>query len=211
MAHGARPVTAALLAGAAAALVVHTHRTRWAVATAALVAQPAFAVLLGLGWGGYRAHSMLRRSRLRNEEAIADVGLLAELVSLGLSAGLSLRLAMTAAIDYVHPVLRTEVVALLHRASQVGLAAALAAAEGHGQRLYLVTARAVATGAPLGSAVDAFARELAAEAHARQVAAAHRLPVRLMVPLALLILPGFVLLTVGPAVLAALDRIAFPV
>jgi hypothetical protein len=36
---------------------------------------------------------------------------------------------------------------------------------------------------------------------------ARRLPVRLLLPLALLILPGFVLLAVGPAVLQGLARL----
>ena len=44
--------------------------------------------------------------------------------------------------------------------------------------------------------------------HAERITVARRLPVRLLLPLALLILPGFVVLAVGPAVLQALARLA---
>ena len=39
------------------------------------------------------------------------------------------------------------------------------------------------------------------------MAAARRLPVRLLVPVALLMLPGFVVLTAGPALLGAAERL----
>ena len=50
-------------------------------------------------------------------------------------------------------------------------------------------------------------REAQAEQTTARLEAARRLPVRLMLPLALLILPGFVVLAVGPALLEALDRL----
>jgi hypothetical protein len=99
---------------------------------------------------------------------------------------------------------------VLRRSVRGGLGQALAAADGHGRRLYAGAARAVVTGAPLVPAVDAFVREAVAERRAADLESARRLPVRLMLPLALLILPGFVLLTVGPTVLAALERFVLP-
>jgi len=129
------------------------------------------------------------------------VAILAEMVGLALSAGLTLSQALRAARSHVHPQLGREVDDLLRRAVHGGLATALAAAGGHAHRLYVVAARAVVTGAPLAPAVDSFLREAVAEQRAVRLEAARRLPVRLMLPLALLILPGFVLLTVGPTVL----------
>jgi len=198
------------MAALAAWLVVPRRRARWSAAVAAAMIQPAVTAAGGAGWALLSARRRLRQRRQAAAAAAADVGSLAELVGLGLSAGLTLRQALAAAAPNVHPLLGAEVSAVLRRAARGGLAVALAEAAGYGRRLYVVSARAVVTGAPLGTAIDGFAREMAAERHARQLAAAHRLPVRLMVPLALFILPGFVLLTVGPAVLAALDRVVLP-
>ncbi len=132
------------------------------------------------------------------------------MVSLALSAGLTLSGALRAASPIVHPDLGHEVDSVLREATRGGLGSALAAAAGHGRRFYVVVARAVVTGAPLAQAVDSFVQEVVSERRAERLEAARRLPVRLMLPLALLILPGFVLLTVGPTVLAALERFVLP-
>jgi pilus assembly protein TadC len=88
-----------------------------------------------------------------------------------------------------------------------GAAAGLAAAQGWGERLYRLMGRAAATGAPLVGAVEAFALEGRHAEHSRRLEAARRLPVRLVVPLALLILPGFVVLVLGPALMESLARL----
>ncbi|MGI9648528.1 MAG: type II secretion system F family protein [Acidimicrobiia bacterium] len=198
------------LAGTAVWLVSNRQRIlRSGVVTGALLAPvPAMAGAAAMGLLRARRRLHIRRTIVR--DAAADVGLLAELTGLGLSAGLGLSQALSAARPFVHPRLAEEVDGVLRRAAHGGLAAALAGASGHGRRLYLLAARSVVTGAPLASAMDAFVAEAAAEERSAQLEAARRLPVRLMLPLALLILPGFVLLTVGPAVLAALERFALP-
>lgn len=200
----------AVLVGMAAWLVARRHRSRSAGAAGAVVLFP-LPALIGVGAAGLLlVRQQVRRRRFEQQAAAGDVLLLAELVGLGLSAGLSLLKALTAAVPHVHRDLAGEVKGVLRRAGHGGLSAALAGTDGHGRRLYLLAARAVVTGAPLGPTVDAFVREAAAERQAAQLEAARRLPVRLMVPLALLILPGFVLLTVGPTVLSALERFALP-
>ncbi len=85
--------------------------------------------------------------------------------------------------------------------------AALDGAGGHATDLYRLVARALATGAPLVDAVDGFATDRMQMRRQRTLTAARRLPVILVFPLALLILPGFVLVTVAPALIAALERI----
>lgn len=208
MAHGARLVS--LLAGVMAASVVALspirRRVSWGVAVGVLVVRPMLAVAAMPALGIWAGHSRLRQRRSNRTDISADVTVLAEVVGLGLSAGLTLSQALGAARRHVHPELAGEVDGLLRRAAAGGLAQALSTAEGHGRRLYAMTARAVVTGAPLAPAVDSFVREAVAEHRSRRHEAARRLPVRMMLPLALLILPGFVLLTVGPTVLAALER-----
>jgi hypothetical protein len=100
-----------------------------------------------------------------------------------------------------------EVTRVLRDGRRVGMAAALTRATGGGSQLYRISDRAVRTGAPLGQAIEALADELRHEDHARRMAAARRLPVRLLIPLALLILPGFVLALVGPALVTSLARL----
>ncbi len=203
-------MTAALLVAGAAGLLVRHHRLGWSAGVAAAVLAPLLTIIGGAAWATLSLWRRLHARRLGAAAATTDVAVLTETIGLGLSAGLTLGQALRAARAYVHPELERELDGLLRRAAQGGLAQALADSEGYGRGLYVVMARAVVTGAPLVTAVDGFARELVAERHTNLLAAAHRLPVKLMVPLALLILPGFVLLTVGPAVLASLQRVVLP-
>jgi hypothetical protein len=88
-----------------------------------------------------------------------------------------------------------------------GTAVTFASATGPLARLLALAARAVSTGAPLAAAIAAFADEARNAERARAVADARRLAVRLLFPLALLILPGFVVLVAGPVVLESLARL----
>ncbi|HSM01606.1 MAG TPA: type II secretion system F family protein [Acidimicrobiia bacterium] len=148
-----------------------------------------------------------RLARLEEQRADADVAVLADLLVLGLTAGLSLRAAIAAGAPHVHHDLRSELDDLVASIDRRGMAAGLAAARGRLEGLARVAAGAAVSGAPLGSAITAFARTRRHEDHAARMAAARRLPVRLLLPLALLILPGFVILAVGPAVLEGLARL----
>ncbi len=201
---------AALLMGAAVGLAVTRWKVRWTAMTVVTLVQPVLALAGGLATAAWAGRRRLAARRAAGEGATADVAVLAEMVGLGLSAGLSLTQALMAARPHVHPDLEREVDGVLRRAARGGLGHALAAANGYGRGLYVVTARAVVTGAPLAAAVDSFVREAVAEQRSARLEAARRLPVRLMLPLALLILPGFVLLTVGPTVLTALERFVLP-
>jgi hypothetical protein len=151
-----------------------------------------------------RAASEVRR---RSAEADADVVVLAELTALGLAGGLEVAAALTGAADRVAPGLRREVGTVLRRARTLGLAHSLAAASGRAERFYRLIARAVDTGAPVRAAVESFVDDAADEERAVNLAAARRLPVKLLFPLALLILPGFMVLTIGPAVLSSMRRL----
>lgn len=199
-----------LLVAASVGLLMTRRRLLWSASAGLSVLAPPLALGGGLAMIVVMIIRRLRVVRRHREAVGRDVPVMAELVGLGLSAGLTLSQALTAARPFVHSDLAAEVGDVLRRAARGGLGQALAAADGHGRRLYAGAARAVVTGAPLAPAVDAFVREAIAEQRAADLESARRLPVRLMLPLALLILPGFVLLTVGPTVLAALDRFVLP-
>lgn len=182
----------------------------WVVLVALAFWSPRLA-LAGAAVGG--AVGAARLARVRSEQrrerrvADADVVVLAELCVLGLSAGLTMRNAMRAAAPVVAPLLGQEVHRVLRHSTVVGTEAAFASAGGRVGPLCRLVARALASGAPLGEVVAGHA---AAERHreqSRRLAAGRRLPVLLLIPLALLILPGFVLIAAGPALLGGLARL----
>ena len=154
------------------------------------------------------ARALWRRlgSRRRIRDVDDQVELLAELLILGLTAGWGFAQTLSWAAPRLEDPLRGEVAALVRRMRHDG-AGALDGAGGHGADLYRLVARAQITGAALVDAVDGFARERLMARRQRMMTAARRLPVILVFPLALLILPGFVLVTVAPTLIGALQRI----
>lgn len=175
---------------------------RWklaAVAVAALlvVAAPFVAVvgalIVGIG--------AVLRVALRPRADDDDDALLAELAALGLTAGLTFPAAVEAATTTV-PGKASD------RLRRAGRTAGGRDDDPVGDPgLFVVARRALATGASLLPAVTGYATALRDEERSRRLAAARRLPVKLLFPLALLILPGFLILTIGPALLGSLERL----
>ena len=141
------------------------------------------------------------RRRSGSSDPGDDEAALAELTALGLSAGLTFSAAANAAATAVP----CEASLRLRRALRVGGGADGNTADDDG--LMVVVRRALSTGAPLQPAVSGYATTLRNEERSRELNAARRLPVKLLFPLALLILPGFLILTIGPAVLGSLERL----
>ena len=177
---------------------------RWRVVVVAaelllcLVAPIAGVVVL-LGAAVWAVSRRVLRPEAEDEDE--DGALLAELAALGLTAGLTFPAAVEAATTAVPG----DESARLRRAVRLHAEAGSVPSEFPG--LILVARRALATGAPLAPAVSGYAAALRSKERSRQLTAARRLPVKLLFPLALLILPGFLLLTVGPAVLGSLERL----
>ena len=138
-----------------------------------------------------------------------DASLLAQLTFVGLSGGLALPAALAATMQYLDREQASQVRGLLRASRRSGLSNELIKV-GRDVRFFAVLARAHITGAPLTGAVATF---LDQERERRRAAAdeqARRLPVKLLVPLTLLILPAFALLTVGPALYASLQTLLGP-
>ncbi len=68
-------------------------------------------------------------------------------------------------------------------------------------------AAASASGAPALPALQAHLDAATHRRHHAEIEAVRRLPIRLLVPLTLLVLPGFVLMTVAPVVVDSLARL----
>lgn len=193
------------VAAAVAASMLGSGRLRAAVGGMALVAPIPTALGWAVWWTGRRAGA-IGRARRAGRRLRREALLLAELAHLGLVAGLSIPVALHQAATGVGGATGAEALSALRAARASGLSRALGAA-GASSHLLRVLAHALRTGSSAAPAVAAHASELRRELRAEELARARRLPVRLLLPLALLILPGFVVLTLGPAVLAGLDRI----
>ena len=70
------------------------------------------------------------------------------------------------------------------------------------RRLAVSLGRSQRLGTSVGSTLRSVAEDLRADRRARAEEAARRAPVKMLFPLVFLILPAFLLLTVGPVVLA---------
>jgi len=199
-------VTAGLLVGVSARERFPRAAPAVGIAVAGLLLAPV-PTLLGAGVAALvGSRAMAARRRHAERRAAADLLALARLTALGLTAGMPFLGAVGFAAGEVGLTVRAEVVATLRRVAREG-SPAFATARGRTRRLFLLAGRAAASGAPVLPVVQGYAAELHAEDRARRIAAVRRLPVRLLFPLALLILPGFVLLAVGPAVIAGLRRL----
>jgi pilus assembly protein TadC len=91
--------------------------------------------------------------------------------------------------------------------SEGGAAAALATHDGPLSGVSRALATAASSGAPAIATLQAYLDVESHRRHAAAVEAARKLPVRMLVPLTLLVLPGFVLVTVAPLVIDSLARL----
>jgi tight adherence protein C len=162
--------------------------------------------LVVLAWTAF----LVRRRWRRDGDHPWEADKLGQVLYIALSAGLPVAAALEFAAGEVEPSIAAEVRAVLREARSRGLAAALSEADGSTRRLLAVLARAQVTGSSAMNAVAAHIEEDRKRRRAAAREAAQRLPVRLTVPLALLILPGFVLLTIGPTVIATVERLLGP-
>ncbi len=152
------------------------------------------------GW--YRK---VRSRRLEQSRAAFDPLVVARVVQVGLAGGLPLTAGLMLAVGEVGQLVAGELTATLRTARREGMSSAMAASTGPLMRpLFGRIALAQASGAPMHEAVAAYLADGRAARRGKALEQVRRLPVALMVPLGLLILPGFVVLFVGPIVLNSL-------
>ncbi len=142
----------------------------------------------------------LRQTRQGAIAADRELLLLSQSVGIGLRAGLAPIPALHRAADLLTSDLGAEVQRVLRHGALVGAGPALSAGAGRAGVLFRMIGRAVQTGSPLAAAVDATTAEIVRDRLATRLTTVRKLPVRLMIPLTLCILPGFVLMTLGPVI-----------
>jgi len=189
MRHASHPRVDPLIAGCGVALVV---RYPW----------------LAAGFGLRLCIDRYRTLRSRQDEtrrAAADAMVVGRVVHVALAGGLTLAAALDLAVNEVGQLVDAELTALLRAARREGMSAAMAGSSGPLMRpLFARITLAQTSGAPMQEAVAAYLAESRSARRGQALEKVRRLPVTLMVPLGLLILPGFVALFVGPIVLNSL-------
>lgn len=150
-----------------------------------------------IGWWG------LRRFRSRQRPAgVEDVIRFGRLLVVPLTGGMSLANSLIMASGEAHPQLQAEVSHVLRRSRRTGLARALAGSGGRLGELFGRMAGAHASGSSLVRAVITHVDNLHHQHRMDALSRIRALPVTLAVPLTLLIIPGFLLVLVGPAVVS---------
>lgn len=190
---GERRVGAAVLLGCGAGLFV-----------VAPLPTLAFAFL---AWATLRFRNAAAAARA-DKKAKHDAVEAAELIGLGLAGGLSVGAAHRAALSHAPATVCPSLEELITSMEEMGIVAALEADKGPTVQSSRVLAAVSASGAPALPALRAQIEAEHGRRHAAEVERARRLPIRLMLPLTLLVLPGFVVITVGPAVIDSLARLA---
>jgi hypothetical protein len=153
--------------------------------------------------GRWRAIAVKRgvAKRQRNDVLIA-----LDLVSLATTAGLPFHVAVSLASHEIGGVLADDLVRAVTRVDS-GLEHAMG--PGPFARAFDAAQRSSVTGARLADRLVDLAREIRADEAAAESERIERLPVKLLFPLAFLILPGFVLVAVVPSILSGIGQISF--
>lgn len=162
-----------------------------------------------LGWRGVAMVGVVAGLRLRRRARApqprpADIVGVARIVAVAVAGGANLAGGFELASLLGAPGVRAEIDGLLRRSRTHGLGVALASSNGRLAPLTGRLARAQLTGASLGPVLDAFIVTSEEEERARVLERIRTLPIRLIIPLALLLLPGFVLVVVAPGVVETL-------
>ncbi len=146
-----------------------------------------------------------RRRRTADSRELAEI---CDLTAICLTGGLNIATSLHIAAASTGGVIADELERILAVARIDGIGEAMAVARGEGDRLYQAVSRAGASGGPMLLPVRTLADELWNEHAAAAVESARRLPVAMLLPLTLLILPGFLLLAIAPAVMDAFSRLS---
>lgn len=180
-----------------------------AITGATAVALPAMALGAGIGVGGpeVAAARAGRRRQASLERQVPDlVELLVATTEAGLSPVVAVRRASEILLDPLGDELRLSVheidLGLPWRVALERLVERTAVASL--RRLVATMARSGRLGTPVRAALRSVAEDLRAARRAGAEERARKAPVKMLFPLVFLILPAFLLLTVGPVVLATL-------
>lgn len=136
----------------------------------------------------------------RSEELLA-----ADLVASGVEAGVSFDEAVSVASGFVSAPVAADLQGMARTAhrSRVTDDTDSVVAE-----MFRLSRRSADTGAPLASGLRSLSKAERAQDEAERMEQLERLPVKLLFPLAFLILPGFLLVAVAPALVSGISKLS---
>lgn len=143
----------------------------------------------------------LPATRRRSRESGVDLDGVVRLLALASSAGLPLGAALVEITRRMSGGVIDDLRSVVRAAKTEGLTQALLRSPESLRLLAPSLAHAHTAGAPVGATLDAFLERRRRHQVAVAVARARRLGVLLVIPLALMLLPGFILLVFGPFVM----------
>ncbi|MEQ8843038.1 MAG: type II secretion system F family protein [Acidimicrobiales bacterium] len=182
------------------------------VAGSALLVHPLVALVV-LAWPSWRRWSTSRsRHTARHDQALRSLPETADLVGLGIGAGLSVRDSVSHAARWADdPYAGVFAEALRRAEAGETFARALDAAAGDldpvAQPLVALLAAADTDGGAVGTALTRLGDDARRRRRSGAAARARRLPVTMLLPLVLCVLPAFGLVAVAPLVLSALGSL----
>jgi pilus assembly protein TadC len=165
--------------------------------------------LLGLAVGAALIGAVrirrIARARSRGSDRRAEEILAADLVASGVEAGVSFDEAVSVASDFVSPVVAAE----MRRMARVAHHSAVAERNGSiVDEMFRLSRRSAVSGAPLAPGLRSLSEVERSKDAAERLERLERLPVKLLFPLAFLILPGFLLVAVVPALVSGISKLS---
>lgn len=198
-------IVSAVLAAMGVALLPSRSAMILIAAAAVLMHAPLGVLLIGSAFLFYRVKVIAEQRRSRRVR-MADEHLAVDLAALGVTSGLSFDQAALASGDRVGGVV-ADTIARAVRRVQSSLRPDVES--GPLCDMFDAADKSSASGAPMSVALADLARHGRQDLAALEQERIEKLPVKLLFPLAFLILPGFVLVAVVPAVVSGLSRLGF--
>ena len=177
----------------------------WLIASGWFVVSPLLGVVVIAGFLLVRRWRLLAGSRAAATMRRRDTLVGLDLVSLGTTAGLPFHAAVSLASAELDGALARDLDSAVSR-TNAGLDHALE--DGPFARAFDTAQRSASSGARLGDSLVELAREVRADEAAAEREKIERLPVKLLFPLAFLILPGFILVAVVPSIVSGISELS---
>lgn len=174
------------------------------VGVVAAMVHPLLAIVVGAAGVGIRHVRQLRRAREHNSAVTEDGVLAVELVSLGVVSGLTFRSAATLTAHQIEGTVAAEIVQALR---SINAGEQPSARNPDIKAMFSAAEISENTGMPLAGTLTALASDRRRDAAGAAKESLARLPVKMLFPLAFLILPGFLLLVVVPPLISGLSTL----
>ena len=174
------------------------------ITVGSLLIHPLLAVTLGAAAFGVTRWRAIRRHKRRSRRVTSDVLLALDLMALATTSGLPFANAAVKALHHVAEPTRGALERAVRRVD-AGLGPDLD--DGPLADAFNAAQRSAATGACLSSTLADLARRAREDEAADVQERLEKLPVKLLFPMAFLILPGFILVAVVPTIVSGLSEL----